>query len=96
MRPIVWEPEALEELDAALAVSRDPAAFQAEVDEALQDIAAGRVTHAQVPRTRTRKCVLTRLPYSIVYTESATEVRVIALPHSSRRSGYWKNRLPKT
>ncbi|HEY1190881.1 MAG TPA: hypothetical protein VGE74_24835 [Gemmata sp.] len=95
MRPISWDPAALQEFDAALAVSRDATALQVAVDEALQDIASGRITHAPLPRAPARGCVLSRLPYSIVYTETATEIRVIAFPHSSRKPGYWKNRLPK-
>lgn len=95
MKAIGWEPAALDELDAALALSRDPVAFRAAVDAALDDIAAGRVTHAREPRTAARRCILTTPPYSIVYIETDNEVRVYAFPHHRRRTNYWKNRLPK-
>ena len=94
MKPVAWEPPPLDELDAAVAVSRDPAAFQRAVDEAIADIASGLVTHAKVLRTPCRKCVLTTPPYSIIYTETDDEIRVWAFPHHKRRTGYWKNRLP--
>ncbi len=82
-------------MNDGLAGSRDPAEFQRAVDEALTDIANGRIVHAQVPRTPARRCILTTPPYSIVYTETDDEIRVFAFPHHKRRTNYWKNRLPK-
>ena len=95
MKAVAWEPPALRELDDAVAASRDPAEFRRAVDEALDNIASGRVTHAQVPRTPARRCILTTPPYSIVYLETDDEIRVYAFPHHKRRTNYWKNRLPK-
>lgn len=95
MKAVVWEPPALQELDGALAVFRDPAALQLAVNAALDDIASGRVTHARIPRSPARRCILTNPPYSIIYVETDDEIRVYAFPHSSRKPGYWKSRLPK-
>lgn len=95
MKAVVWDPPAIQELNDALSVSRDTTEFRRVVDEAIEDIASGRVTHAQVPRTPARRCVLTTPPYSIVYTETDDEIRVWAFPHHKRKPGYWKKRLPK-
>lgn len=35
---------------------------------------------------------LRRFPYSIVYTLGASEVRVLAVAHQSRRPGFWRGR----
>jgi plasmid stabilization system protein ParE len=93
VKAVIWEPPARQELDDALAVSQDAAEFQRTVDEAIQDVASGRVVHAAVPGTRCRRCILTRVPYSIIYTETDDEIRVFAFPHHKRRTGYWKRRL---
>ena len=95
MKAVIWEPTALQEFDDAVAVSRDPAEFRRVVNEAIDDIASGRVASARVPRSPARQCVLTTLPYSIIYVESDDEIRVWAFPHSRRKPGYWKSRLAK-
>jgi plasmid stabilization system protein ParE len=41
----------------------------------------------------TRRYVLTRFPYSIVYKTSADLVVVYAFAHGKRRPGYWRERL---
>jgi len=35
---------------------------------------------------------LTRFPYSLIYTESGDEIRILAVAHHSRRPGYWRGR----
>ena len=40
-----------------------------------------------------RRFVLPRFPYSIVYVELDTEIRVLAVAHSSREPGFWRSRL---
>jgi len=95
MKAVAWEPLALEEFDDALAVSRDPVAFQRDVRDALTAIASGIIVHAKVARTLARRCDLTRLPYSIIYIESDDEARVWVFPHHKRKAGYWRHRLPR-
>jgi len=41
----------------------------------------------------TRKYVLDRFPYSVVYRELPSVIQVLAIAHGRRRPGYWKNRL---
>lgn len=47
MKAVAWEPPAIQEFDDALAASHDAAEFQRAVNEALDNIANGRVTHAR-------------------------------------------------
>ena len=39
-----------------------------------------------------RRLVLPRFPYSVIYTISADEIRVLAVAHHSRKPGYWRDR----
>ncbi len=41
----------------------------------------------------TRRYVLHKFPYSIIYIEILGGVKVIAIAHASRRPGYWKSRI---
>lgn len=94
MTPII-SPDAQAEIEAAILSSRDAARLRAAIDDALATIGANPQIAARVGRSPVRQYIFTGFPYSIVYTETATEIRVIAFPHSSRKPGYWKNRLPK-
>lgn len=40
-----------------------------------------------------RTCSVKRFPYSVVFLELPTEIRVLALAHTRRRPGYWRSRL---
>jgi hypothetical protein len=66
--------------------------FVAEVDQAIGLI-------AESPRRwpnglhGTRKFVLQRFPFAIVYREREAGIQVLAIAHGHRRPGYWKNRL---
>jgi toxin ParE1/3/4 len=39
-----------------------------------------------------RRFPLRRFPYSVVYTLGASEVRVLAVAHQSRKPGFWRGR----
>jgi toxin ParE1/3/4 len=93
MKGILHHPEAEPEIDDALAGSPDPAGFRREIDTVLNDVASGLIVHAYYPRTRCREIVMVGRPYSVIYDESATDIRVIAFAHHKRRRGYWKSRL---
>jgi toxin ParE1/3/4 len=41
----------------------------------------------------TRRFVLGRFPFSIVYLDTAEFVNIVAVAHSKRKPGYWKRRL---
>lgn len=42
--------------------------------------------------SQTRRVLVTRFPYQVVYRLRPTEVVIVAIAHLKRRPGYWKNR----
>ena len=40
----------------------------------------------------TRRCVLRRFPFSIVYRVKDSSILIVAFAHGRRRPGYWRNR----
>ena len=40
---------------------------------------------------RTRRVVVQRFPYQVVYRVLADEIVIVAVAHSKRRPGYWKS-----
>ena len=40
----------------------------------------------------TRRYVMSRFPYSLIYTVFGEEIRIFAVAHHSRRPGYWRKR----
>jgi plasmid stabilization system protein ParE len=90
-------PEALEEWKSAVAwyLERNETAainFVAEVDRAV-DLIAAFPRRWPIGLHRTRKFVLQRFPFAIVYREREGDVQVLAIAHGHRRPGYWKDRL---
>jgi toxin ParE1/3/4 len=67
--------------------------FDSEFEHALAEIA--RSPRRWVAGSHgTRRFLLRKFPFVLIYRERATgEIQVIALAHTSRRPGYWKNRL---
>ncbi|MCC7386497.1 MAG: type II toxin-antitoxin system RelE/ParE family toxin [Deltaproteobacteria bacterium] len=95
-RRIALHPLAEEEASAAAAwyAERDPAvsaAFFDELDQALDRI-------AEAPRrwprhlAGTRRPMLHRFPYAVIYREEPGRIFVIAVAHGHRRPGYWTGR----
>jgi toxin ParE1/3/4 len=41
----------------------------------------------------TRRVLLERFPYSVVFRERLHDIQVIAVAHAKRRPGYWAKRL---
>jgi len=41
----------------------------------------------------TRKFVLQRFPYAVIYREKESAVQILAVAHGHRQPGYWKERL---
>jgi toxin ParE1/3/4 len=71
--------------DAALA-------FDAEVDRALANIASAPNRWAAGPHS-TRRYLLRRFPYILIYRERTGNVQIVAVAHTSRKPGYWKKRI---
>lgn len=96
-KPYAFHPEAWNEIAAAddWYRARSPEAsvrFIGAVYDALERI-------ARHPRRwpkfvhETRRYLLPRFPFSIVYQEAPDQIEVIAVAHHKRRPGYWKKRL---
>jgi len=41
---------------------------------------------------RYRQLVVDRFPFKVIYRERADDIYIVAIAHSSRRPGYWRNR----
>jgi plasmid stabilization system protein ParE len=67
------------------------AAFMAELDVALERIEEA---PGAWPRylAATRRYLLRRFPFFVVYRESGAGVHIVAVAHASRRPGYWIGR----
>ena len=90
--------EASAEYDAAFDwyVERSPDAalkFDAEVDRALAQIIQAPQRWAAGPHG-TRRFLLRQFPFTLIYRERTTaDVQIVAVAHTSRKPGYWKQRL---
>ena len=68
------------------------AGFEAELDEA--ESAIQLLPHAWPPYDHgTRRYLLRRYPFGIVYRVEAARILIVAVAHGHRRPGYWRNRM---
>jgi plasmid stabilization system protein ParE len=92
-----FHPEAIAEARAAAQwyrVRNESAAdaFLSEPDRAVEEI-------SQNPQTwplyaaGTRRFLLKRFPFSVIYRELSGHIEVVAVAHGRRKPGYWKTRL---
>lgn len=104
MSAVTFEPEAEDELEAALAWYEERVAglglrLVLAVDEAVARIAALPQACSEVPRVKARVVVrrarVAGFPYSVAFVELENEVRVIAIAHDKRKPGYWLKRLDR-
>ena len=95
--PLDIHPAALEEYKSALAwyLERNQTAAAKFVEE----IEYGARLVIQSPQRwpvgqlSTRKFVLQRFPFAIIYRERQAAIQILAIAHGHRRPGYWKDRL---
>jgi toxin ParE1/3/4 len=96
-KPFRFHPEARKEFREAILWyrARNPNAaieFRIAVSSSVSQV-------AEAPRRwpnylhGTRRFVLDRFPFSIIYLDSAEFVSIVAVAHSKRKPGYWKHRL---
>lgn len=97
VKPLDIHPAALKELKSAVLwyLDQNETAslnFIEEVDRAMDHVTA---SPKRWPRGEhdTRKFVLQRFPYAIVYREKDEVIQIVAVAHGRRRPGYWKKRL---
>jgi toxin ParE1/3/4 len=96
-KPIEIHADALAELKSALRWYLEPTesaadGFVAEIDRAIELIAAA---PARWPSGElgTRKFVLARFPYAVIYREELMTVQILAIAHGNRRPRYWEERV---
>ena len=97
VKPLHIHPEALAELKLAVSWYQEQnqtAAlnFVTELDRAVDLVIE---SPRRWPRGEhgTRKVVLQRYPFAVIYRERKTVVQILAIAHGRRRPGYWKKRL---
>lgn len=66
-------------------------AFVAEIDHAIEQIREA-PTRWPVYLHGTRRYLLGRFPYFVVYREYESRIQVVAVAHARRRPGYWRER----
>ena len=78
--------------------ARNPAAadaFMAELDQAQKQIA--KFPEAGAPYiSNTRRHLMHRFPFSVVYRRQKRKIQIIAIAHGRRRPGYWQGRIGET
>lgn len=89
--------EAQEEINSAFDwyFQRSPRAAEAFLDE-VGTVLAQIVAHPQLyPHytATTRRRVLERFPYSVIFEEKGDLVLIVAVAHAKRRFDYWKRRV---
>jgi toxin ParE1/3/4 len=67
------------------------------VDAAVDQIVAMPRAGGLVPRVPSeltvRRRAVSRFPYHVIYLETPTEIRILAIAHDRRKPGYWHARL---
>ena len=95
--PIRYRPEAAEELRDALLWYRSKDArvadrFGEELLTRLDEVADS-PNHWPLQRDGTRQIHLAPFSYLLIVRELKRSLEVVAIAHTSRRSGYWRKRL---
>ncbi len=96
-KPFLFHPEANADFRDAIQWywDRSPSIaseFRASISGLVEEIAS---VPGRWPRYLhgTRRFVVPRFPYSIIYLDDPDVVTIIAVAHSSRRPGYWRQRI---
>ncbi len=100
-KPVRFEVEAAEELLAASSWYENERSglggdLLRSIYEAVDEIGKRPETFPLAPMVpesiRVRRALVRRFPYAVVFLELADEIRVLAIAHSSRKPGYWRER----
>ena len=92
----VWHPEAVAEADAAAAFYRTQQRelarrFVNHLSEALERIAFKPAIYREV-EPGIRKIRLRAFPYAVIFRISGRRTEIIAVMHTRRRPGHWRER----
>lgn len=101
MKPVAFDPQADEELVLAAAWYEQhreglAEAFLHQVKRTMNRIIQNPRWFPKIEtpsRSVVRRAPVSRFPYSVVYSELADEILVLAVPHSKRQPGYWFDRI---
>jgi plasmid stabilization system protein ParE len=93
---VAFHPKAIEEAKSAAKWyrERDAAvaeAFISELEHAVEMIAEAPKTWPRYAHG-TRRFLLRRFPFAVIYREAEETIQVIAVPHTKRKPYYWKDR----
>jgi len=96
-RRIDVHPEAVAEARAAAQWYRERStlaadAFLVELDRAVERIAENPQMYPPYVRD-TRRYLLQRFPFYVVYRELSEKLEIVAIAHGRRKPGYWKKRI---
>jgi plasmid stabilization system protein ParE len=96
-RNVRTHPAALEEAEAAAVwyaerSYRAAERFLNELGRAIEQVATQPELFSEFA-FGTRRIVLHKFPYVIVFRETATTVEILAVAHGHRQPGYWRDRL---
>jgi toxin ParE1/3/4 len=97
MKPIVFHPEAILELDDAVAYYAERSVkaargFEEAIEAGVHAIARQPKAHAFLRDTGKRALRLARYPYLIIFEELEDRIWIDAVAHSKRRPDYWRKR----
>jgi plasmid stabilization system protein ParE len=67
-------------------------AFLAEIGVSMEQIASQPQLYPPYTRN-TRRRILSRFPYSVIFQEKNHCILVVAVAHAKRRPGYWRARI---
>jgi plasmid stabilization system protein ParE len=67
-------------------------AFLTEIGASLAQIAAHPQLYS-IYTMNTRRCVLAKFPYSVIYKEKDEVILIVAVAHAKRRPAYWRGRI---
>ena len=68
-------------------------AVDATIDQIVAMPQAGALVSRMPPDLPVRRRAVTRFPYHVVYLETPTRIRILAIAHDRRKPGYWESRL---
>ena len=94
---VIIHPDAAAEAQAAYRWYRERStsaadAYLAELDQAVESIVENPELWPQYVHG-TRRYLLKRFPFYLVYREFAEKIEIIAVAHGRRKPGYWKSRM---
>jgi plasmid stabilization system protein ParE len=97
MKPVTVHPEAEAEADQAFSryyaeIPSIAFGFDDELIDAYKRLRAAPLTGVPYLRN-TRRMILHRYPFSVVFRERLHDIQIVAIAHAKRRPGYWIERL---